>query len=222
MCTCVKLRHLIGASRGAHLPVGMATCRADHRGWLWRGGRMERVDCSISVEMEISVYWEHLALLADWPINEDEPAVICWDWSKRERRQIASECLSVCLHACTSACVLAGGACSCLCVSDSKYESDRLSERACSATLALPTMIHSSFPSSQPPAWSEGSRNTCTALMYKHKKPTHFSAALHLEHTELIWQNTILSPHAHILIHRAYPPLRYMFRSSSEQGGECI
>lgn len=116
------------------------------------GGELERVDCSISVEMEISVYWEHLALLADWPINEDEPAVICWDWSKGERRQIASECLSVCLHACTSACVLAGGACSCLCVSDSKYESDRLSERACSATLALPTMIHSSFPSSQPPA----------------------------------------------------------------------
>lgn len=39
------------------------------------GGALARVDCSISAKMEISVYSEHLALLADWPINEK------WEWA---------------------------------------------------------------------------------------------------------------------------------------------
>jgi len=93
------------------------------------GGGQELVDCSISVKIEISVNSEHLGLLADWPINENEPAVICWDWNQREKRQIASECVCACLNACTHLCVcLVGGARSSRCVSGSKYESDRLRE----------------------------------------------------------------------------------------------
>lgn len=78
VCTCVKLRvrQQIGASRGAQVPVGMATCRAVHRRGL-TGGRMEVVGGSTSTKTEISDYSQHLALLADWLINEIEPAVIC-------------------------------------------------------------------------------------------------------------------------------------------------
>lgn len=77
------------------------------QGVVVRGGGQELVDCSISVKIEISVNSEHLGLLADWPINENEPAVICWDWNQREKRQIASECVCACLNACTHLCVSA-------------------------------------------------------------------------------------------------------------------